>query len=166
MRRRDLFSILSGALVLLPFTSTARDKKMPIVGVLVVGVPDPGPFLRAFRESLRETGYNVGQNVQLDIRSPEGKAKHFPKLARELVGRKVDIIVALQTPALDAARQATTEIPIVTDAGDPVGMGLVASLARPGGNITRMTARTAELAPKFSNFCSEYFHHAGGSRCS
>jgi ABC transporter substrate binding protein len=154
MRRRYLLAILGGALLLLPLTGTARDEKMPTVGVLVVGVPDPGPFLRAFRESLHKAGYNEKDNIQLDIRSAEGKAKRLPKLARELVDRKVDVIVALQTPALEAAKQATTEIPIVMDAGDPVGMGLVASLARPGGNITGMTARTAELAPKILEFAA------------
>jgi putative ABC transport system substrate-binding protein len=101
-----------------------------MIGVLVVGVPDPEPFLSAFREGLRETGYHEGQNIQLYIRSAEGTARRLPELAAELVRQKVDVIVALQTPALEAARQATSEIPIVMDAGDPVGMGLVASLAR------------------------------------
>jgi putative ABC transport system substrate-binding protein len=152
MRRRHLLAVLGGTVISSPLTSTPQDRKLPTVGVLVVGVPDPGPFLRAFREGLRKTGYSEGQNIELDIRSAEGKAKGLPKLAAELVSRKVDVIVALQTPALEAAKQATTQIPIVMDAGDPVGMGLVASLARLGGNITGMTARTAELAPKNLEF--------------
>src|SRR5262245_53292622 len=96
----------------------------------------------------RETSYTEGQNIRLDIRPAEGKAERLPDLAAELVRRRVDVIVGFQTPAVQAAKQATTEIPIVMDAGDPVGMGIIASLARPGGNITGMSAVTAELAPK------------------
>jgi putative ABC transport system substrate-binding protein len=148
MRRRDLLVALGGAAAFWPLAGTPQDRKLSTIGVLVVGVPDPETFLRAFREGLRETGYNEGQNFQLDIQSAEGKAERLPELAAELVRRKVDVIVGFQTPAVEAAKQATTEIPIVMDAGDPVGMGLVASLARPGGNITGMSAMTAELAPK------------------
>jgi putative ABC transport system substrate-binding protein len=129
-----------------PLASTAQDGKT--VGVLVVGAPDPNVFLGVLRQGLRETGYTEGQNVRLDIRSAEGKAERLPGLAAELVRRRVDVIVGFQTPAVQAAKEATTEIPIVMDAGDPVGMGLVSSLARPGGNITGMSAVTAELAPK------------------
>jgi putative ABC transport system substrate-binding protein len=118
-------------------------------------VPDPNEFLRAFREGLRETGYSEGQNIQLYIRSAEGKAERLPELAAELVRQKVDVIVGFQTPTVQAAKQSTTEIPIVMDAGDPVGMGLVASLARPGGNITGMSAMTAELAPKALEFLQQ-----------
>ena len=148
MRRRDLLVALGGAAAFWPLAGTPQDRKLSTIGVLVVGVPDPETFLRAFRDGLRETGYNEGQNFQLDIQSAEGKAERLPELAAELVRRKVDVIVGFQTPAVEAAKQATTEIPIVMDAGDPVGMGLVASLARPGGNITGMSAMTAELAPK------------------
>src|SRR5215831_204572 len=129
-----------------PFASAAQDGKT--VGVLVVGAPDPNEFLGVLRDGLREIGYTEGQNIELDIRSAEGKAERLPDLAAELVRRKVDVIVGFQTPAVQAAKQATTEIPIVMDAGDPVGMGLVSSLARPGGNVTGMSAVTAELAPK------------------
>ena len=155
MRRRELLSVLGGSAALWPLTSTAQDRKLPTVGVLVVGVPDPQAFLRAFREGLRDAGYNKEQNFQLDIRSAEGKPERLPELAAELVRRNVDVIVGFQTPAVEAAKQATTEIPIVMDAGDPVGMGLVANLARPGGNITGMSARTAELAPKNLEFLQQ-----------
>ena len=134
--------------------------------MLVVGVPDPEVFLRAFRKGLRDAAYNERENVQLDIRSAEGKPERLPELAAELVRRNVAVIVGFQTPAVEAAKQATTEIPIVMDAGEPVGMGLVANLARPGGNVTGMSARTAELAPKNLEFCNRYSHHSGGSRCS
>jgi putative ABC transport system substrate-binding protein len=155
VKRRDFLALLGTAASLWPLASTAQDRKLSTVGVLVVGVPDPSAFLRAFREGLRETGYGEGQNIQLDIRSAEGKAERLPELAAELVRQKVDVIVGFQTPTVQAAKQATTEIPIVMDAGDPVGMGLVASLARPGGNITGMSAMTAELAPKALEFLQQ-----------
>jgi len=144
MRRREF---LLSAAALSPLTSTAQDR-VAMIGVLVVGSPGPEAFLTAFRKGLHEEGYNEGQNIQFDIQSAEGNAKRLPELAAELVRRKVDVIVGFQTPAVTAAKQATTDIPIVMDAGDPVGMGLVASFARPGGNITGMSAATAELAPK------------------
>jgi putative tryptophan/tyrosine transport system substrate-binding protein len=152
VRRRQFITVLGAAAAMWPLASAAQYGKLSTVGVLIVGLPDPAPFLRAFREGLRETGYNEGQNLQLDIRSAEGKSEALPELAAELVHRKVDVIVGFQTPAVQAAKQATTEIPIVMDAGDPVGMGLVESLARPGGNITGMSASTAELAQKNLEF--------------
>ena len=145
MKRREFITLLS-SVVAWPLASAAQDRKT--VGVLVVGAPDPNVFLGVLRQGLRETGYTEGKNLQVDVRSAEGKAERLHDLAAELVRRKVDIIVGFQTPAVQAAKEATTEIPIVMDAGDPVGMGFVSSLARPGGNITGMSAVTAELAPK------------------
>ena len=145
MKRREFITLLS-SVVAWPLASAAQDRKT--VGVLVVGAPDPNVFLGVLRQGLRETGYTEGKNIQIDVRSAEGKAERLHDLAAELVRRKVDIIVGFQTPAVQAAKEATTEIPIVMDAGDPVGMGFVSSLARPGGNITGMSAVTAELAPK------------------
>jgi ABC-type uncharacterized transport system substrate-binding protein len=145
VKRREFITLLSG-IAAWPLASAAQDEKT--VGVLVVGAPDPNVFLGMLRQGLRETGYTEGKNIQLDIRSAEGKAERLPDLAAELVRRRVDVIVGFQTPAVQAAKEATTEIPIVMDAGDPVGMGLVSSLARPGGNVTGMSAVTAELAPK------------------
>jgi putative tryptophan/tyrosine transport system substrate-binding protein len=145
VKRREFITLLSG-IAAWPLASTAQDGKT--VGVLVVGAPDPSVFLGVLRQGLRETGYTEGENIQLDIRSAEGKAERLPDLAAELVRRRVDVIVGFQTPAVQAAKNATTEIPIVMDAGDPVGMGFVSSLARPGGNVTGMSAETAELAPK------------------
>jgi len=145
VKRREFITLLTG-IAAWPLASAAQDGKT--VGVLVVGAPDPNVFLRVLRDGLREIGYAEGQNMELDIRSAEGKAERLPDLAAELVRRKVDVIVGFQTPAVQAAKQATTEIPIVMDAGDPVGMGIISSLARPGGNITGMSAVTAELAPK------------------
>ena len=147
MRRRKFIQLLSG-IAAWPLAGAAQVGKVSTVGILVVGVPDPNAFLGTLREGLRETGYTEGQNIRLDVRSAEGKAERLPDLAAELVRRRVDVIVGFQTPAVQAAKLATTEIPIVMDAGDPVGMGFVSSLAQPGGNVTGMSAVTAELAPK------------------
>jgi putative ABC transport system substrate-binding protein len=96
--------------------------------------------------------------------SAEGKAERLPELAAKLVRRKVDVIVGFQAVAVEAAKQATTEIPIVMDAGDPVGMGLVANLARPGGNITGVSAMTAELAPKTLEYLQRIIPSHRGAR--
>ena len=105
--------------------------------------------LDAFRQGLRERGYVEGQNIVIEYRAADGKIERFPGLATELIRLKVDLIVAGNTPAARAVQQATTTIPLVVAAmGDPVGDGLVASLARPGGNITGSTFLGPELVPK------------------
>jgi putative ABC transport system substrate-binding protein len=148
MRRREFITLIGGATGW-PFAAHSQSSRVPTIGILVAGRPDPEPFLTVFRGSLRELGYSEGQNVHLEIRSAEGRPDLLPDLAAELVGRKVDIIVTWQTPTVRAAKQATNEIPIVmADSGDPVGTGLIASLARPGGNVTGMAGVTAELAGK------------------
>lgn len=141
LHRRD-FMLLAG---IASWPLTAMGQRKRTIGILVVGSPDPGAFLTTFEESLRQLGY---ADVQFDVRSAEGKAERLSELATELVRQNVDVIVGFQTPAVAAAKRATSVIPIVMDAGDPVGMGLVSSLALPGGNITGMSALTAELAPK------------------
>lgn len=110
----------------------------------------------AFRLGLTELGYIEGRNIAIEYRAADGKIERLPGLATELVGLKVDLIVALATPAGRAAQQATTTIPIVVTAmGDPVRDGLVASLARPGGNITGTTFLGPELVPKRLSFLRE-----------
>src|SRR5205085_12428606 len=110
---------------------------------------DPEEFWRVFRQGLRDLGYVEGQNIRFEFRSAEGQINRLPELAAELVRLKVDIIVTWFTPTTLAAKQATREIPIVmADAGDPIGTGLVASLPRPGGNVTGIASVTAELAGK------------------
>jgi putative ABC transport system substrate-binding protein len=146
----------AGALVA-PFGSFAQQKgNVARVGILVVGVPDPAPFLKPFREKLRELGYVEGQNMLIEFRSAEGKPERLPALAAELVGQKVDIIVTFQTPTAVAAKKATSEIPIVmSPAADPIAIGLIASLARPGGNVTGVTSGTAEIGPKLLQLIRE-----------
>lgn len=148
MQRRTFLAIAGGAIAIaIPAAAWAQPAKgIPQIGVLFIANAEP--FKSAFLEGLRQRGYVEGRNIQIEYRSAEGKSELLPKLAVEFVQAKVDIIVATQTPAVQAAKSATREIPIVMTAGDPVGTGLVASLARPGGNITGMSSTTAELGGK------------------
>jgi putative tryptophan/tyrosine transport system substrate-binding protein len=149
MRRRE-FILLPGGVAAWPLLARAQQAaKVPTLGVLVIGNIDPAEFWRLFRQGLRDLGYAEGQNIRFEFRSAEGQADRLPELAAELVRLNVDIIVTWFTPPARAAKQATREIPIVmADAGDPVGTGLIASLSRPGGNVTGIAAITAELAGK------------------
>jgi putative tryptophan/tyrosine transport system substrate-binding protein len=147
VRRRE-FAALLGAAAVWPAAVVAQSRT-PRIGVLALGNPDPQIFLNEFREGLRELGYIEGQNIRLEVRSAGGDANKLAPLAAELIAAKVDMIVGFQTPAATAAKQATKDIPIVlAGVGDPVGTGLIASLARPGGNITGVSAATAEMGAK------------------
>lgn len=156
MKRRDFSALIGAAVTVLPIAGLAQSSKVPRIGILVLGNPDPAQFLKEFREGMRELGYIEGQNVVFEFRSAKGSIAELPSLARELVALKVDMIVGFQTPAVTAAKAATTEIPIVMGAaGDPVGTGLVASLARPGGNITGMSGAGAEVGAKMLELIRE-----------
>ena len=149
MRRRDLIALFGGVVAFWPLAAAAQPAKVPTIGVLVVGSPGSEQFWRLFREDLRELGYVEGQSIRYEFRSDQGEASRLPELAAELVRLKVDLIVTWFTPAAQAAKQTTREIPIVMAlAGDPVGTGLVESLARPGGNVTGIAGVVAELAGK------------------
>jgi putative ABC transport system substrate-binding protein len=149
VQRREFLLLLASAAAAWPYATTAQVDKVARIGVLVLGNPDPAPFMQAFRLGLRDLGYVEGQNIQLELRSADGKISLLPQMAAELVALKVDIIVGFQTPAITAAKRATGEIPIVMGAsGDPVRTGLVASLARPGGNVTGVTGAGAEVGAK------------------
>jgi putative ABC transport system substrate-binding protein len=136
----------------------AQQQAMPVVGYLAFGTPDSAaPLVAAFRQGLSETGYVEGQNVAIEFRGAEGDYDRLPALAVDLVARKVDVIVATAQSAL-AARNATSTIPIVfagLGGGDPVADGLVASLARPGGNLTGFSSLAIELNPKRLELLSE-----------
>ena len=148
MRRREFIALLGSMAPMWPLPARAQAHG-PKIGVLVAGSPDPQSFWTVFQEAMRDHGYIDGQNIQFEFRSAEGDRNRLAKLAADLVRDKVDLIVTWQTPTATAAKTATNRIPIVmADSGDPVGTGLVASLARPGGNVTGMAGLTAELAGK------------------
>ncbi|MBI4610949.1 MAG: ABC transporter substrate-binding protein [Candidatus Rokubacteria bacterium] len=137
-----------GLLVGPPSAAAQQPRKVARIGFLCQ-LFKPGPALVALRQGLRDLGYVDGQNVVLDTRFAEEKLDRLPSLAAELVRAKVDVLVPMGAAAARAAKQATTVIPIVlAGAADPVGTGLVASLARPGGNITGISSLTVELASK------------------
>jgi putative tryptophan/tyrosine transport system substrate-binding protein len=147
--RRKLLATLLGGAIAWPLGARAQQPNVPTIGVLVIGNISPEQFWREFRQGLRDLGYVEGQNIRFEFRSADGHLDRLPELAAELVRLKVDIIVTWFTPTALAARQATHEIPIVmAETGDPIGTGLVASLPRPGGNVTGLASVTAELAGK------------------
>jgi putative tryptophan/tyrosine transport system substrate-binding protein len=146
VKRRQFIINLLGGVAAWPVAWAQPAKKKARLGVLVVSGAEP--FLSVLKQSLRDRGYVEGQNIQIELRSAQGKPDLLPVLAAELVRLKVDILVGWQTPSVHALKQATGEIPILMVAGDPVATGLVASLARPGGNITGVSATTAAVGGK------------------
>ena len=149
---KKVFCLALGALLLaLSFPAKAQQiKKVPRIGFLTSGFPVAvAHLLEGFKQGLRELGYVEGQNVLLELRYGEATAERLPILAAELVNLKVDVIVAVPNSAIEAVKHATQTIPIVMPIGsDPVGVGFVASLARPAGNITGLSAYSPELNGK------------------
>jgi putative ABC transport system substrate-binding protein len=148
MRRVLAAVIFCLCTVTFPGLARAQQPRVATIGVLVASTPDPAAYLNGFRDGLKAVGYSEGQNFRLEIRTPEDKPDELLAAARELVALDVEVIVGFQTPALEAAVQATHRIPIVAQSGDPVGLGLIASLAHPGGNVTGVSSAAAETAAK------------------
>jgi putative tryptophan/tyrosine transport system substrate-binding protein len=149
IKRREFIALIGGAAAW-PLAVRAQQPigKVRRLGILQPGAP-PEPLVEAMRERLRELGYREGHDIVLEFRWAEGKFERLSQLAAELASLKVDVITTLSTPVAIAARKATTTIPIVfTGVGDPVGAGVVPSLARPGGNATGISLLATELAPK------------------
>ena len=164
MRRRKFVALLGGVVAAWPFAARAQQKAMPVIGVLYAGPRSAsfGPFMDAFRQGLSEAGYVEGQNLAIEYRWAEDDYDRLPSLATELVGRKVDLIVASSPPSARAAKSATSTIPIVFRGGaDPVADGLVASLAHPGGNLTGVSFAPNELTTKRLELLSELVPQAG-----
>jgi len=158
MNRKVILCLLTAALLsIVPFVEAQQAKKVPRIGYLFTGLLPPKEFLQA----LHELGYIEGKNIAVEFRAAEGREERLPALAAVLVSLNVDVIVAPGTAPAQAARQATKTIPIVyTGGADPVAIGLVASLARPGGNVTGISNLSRELTGKRLELLKETFPKA------
>jgi putative ABC transport system substrate-binding protein len=156
MRRRE-FLLLLATNMMAARAVRAQQKAMPVIGFLNSGLPDTDlSFLAAFRQGLGDAGFMEGKNVAIDPRWAEGRYDRLPVLVGDLVSRKVDVIAAGGDAAVIAAKDATSTIPIVFfNGGDPLAMGLIASLAHPGGNLTGFSTFAAALLPKRLELLSE-----------
>ena len=151
MRRRDFITLVGGGIAVRPLAAQAQQAgKLPTIGFLVAGTPTShGQWVAAFMQRLRELDWIEGRTITIEYRWGEGREERFVQIAAEFVRLKIDVIVISGTPQVLATKQATSVIPIVfARVGDPVASGLVASLARPGGNVTGLSSQSDDLAGK------------------
>ena len=162
MKRREFITLLGGAAAAWPLAARAQQPAVPVVGFLGVSTPSGwNHYVAAFERRLRELGWIEGRTVAIEYRWAEGRSERFAEIAAEFVRLNVDIIVT-GGGAVAAAKQATSSIPIVFAlANDPVGIGLVASLSRPGGNVTGLSQQTTDLAGKRLELLRELVPGAG-----
>jgi ABC-type uncharacterized transport system substrate-binding protein len=148
-RRREFMMLLAGGAIAWPLAARAQQVRLPTIGFLGAATPSVwAPWIAAFEQRLRELGWIEGRTVAIDYRWAEGRSERYAEIAAEFVQRKVDVIVTVGS-AVPVVKQATSVIPIVFAlAADPVGAGLVASLSRPGGNVTGLSNQQSDLASK------------------
>jgi putative tryptophan/tyrosine transport system substrate-binding protein len=163
MKRREFITLLGGAAASWPLAARGQQMKRPTIGLLGGATASAqAQWTAAFVQRLRELGWVEGQTVEIEYRWAEGRFERSPAIIAEFVRLEVDVIVTHATPNVVAAKQATSVIPIVfPSAGDPVGNGLVASLARPGGNVTGLSIQSSELAQKVVQLLRELLPNLG-----
>ena len=166
MKRRAFITLLGGAATF-PLAARAQQlRKLPTIGFLgATTVSGASQWTAAFVQRLRELGWIEGRTIAIEYRWAEGRTERYPEIATEFVRLKVDVIATWGTPGVIAAKQATSVIPIVFAlTGDPVGTGLVTSLARPGGNVTGLSSQQADLGGKRLELLREVFPVSAGWR--